>query len=79
MYGPLCDFLTRQVQVDGGKLLFMKFFRDSQNVNPIGAETVYSEMKSVAFYRYDAVKRTGAVIPVAPANSKVTKSVVQNL
>ena len=79
LYGPLCDFLTRQVQVDGRKLLVIEFFRDSQIVNPHGAETVYSQMKSVAFYRYDAVKRTGAVIPVAPANSKVTKSVVPNL
>jgi len=68
LYGPLCDFLTRQVQADGRKLLVIEFFRDSQSVNPCGAENVYSAMQSVAFYRYDAVKRTGAVIPVTPPN-----------
>jgi len=67
-YVPLCDFLTRQVQVDGRKLQSIVFFRDFQTVNPIGSENVYTEMKSIAFYRYDAVMRMGAEIPPAPAS-----------
>ena len=69
LYVPLCDFLTRQVQVDGRKLASIVFFRDFQTVNPNGSENVYSEKKSVAFYRYDAVKRIGAEIPMPPKNA----------
>lgn len=65
LYVPLCDFLTRQAQVDGRKLQSIVFFRDFQTVNSMGSENVYSEKKSIAFYRYDAVKRFGAEIPVA--------------
>ena len=66
LYVPLCDFLTRQVQTDGRKLQSIVFFRDFQTVNPMGSEDVYSEKRSIAFYRYDAVKRTGADIPPPP-------------
>ena len=68
LYVPLCEFLMRQVQADGRKLIRIEFIRDFQYVNPYGADSVYSDLKSVAFYRYDAIKRTGAVIPVAPAS-----------
>lgn len=70
LYVPLCEFLMRQVQSDGRKLLRIEFMRDFQYVNPYGAGSVYSELKSVAFYRYDAVKQTGFVIPVTPASGE---------
>jgi hypothetical protein len=69
LYPPLCDFLARQVEVDGRKLQSIVFFRDFQTVNPIGAANVYTELKSIAFYRYDAVKRVGGYVPPAPASS----------
>ena len=53
LYPPLCDFLARQVEFDGRKLRSIVFFRDFQTVNPIGAANVYTELKSIAFYRYD--------------------------
>ncbi|MDA1232132.1 MAG: hypothetical protein O2856_15265 [Planctomycetota bacterium] len=68
LYIPLCEFLMRQVQGDGRKLQSIVFFRDFQSVNPIGSENVYSEKKSIAFYHYDAAKRTGAMIPLPATN-----------
>lgn len=67
LYAPLCEFLVRQCLADcpDRRLSGIELFRDSRIVNPCESERVYSEMKSVSFYRYDAIKRSGRVTPAA--------------
>lgn len=63
LYPPLCDFLIRQTQSKSRKVISVDLVRDSQSVNPIDTDAVYGETKTDLFYRYDAVNRTGLVLP----------------
>jgi hypothetical protein len=65
LYQPLCDFLIGQSNSASQKVVGVELIRDTQQVNAIGSEAVYRETTTDVFYRYDAVKRVGAVVPSA--------------
>ena len=63
LYPPLCEFLIRQAQSETRKVLRIELLRETQQENPLRVEQVYTAIQTKTFYRYDAAKRVGVVIP----------------
>lgn len=67
LYSPLCEFLLRQCQSGdseprGRRIHQIELIRDFRLVNPMGSQNTWSEMKSVPFFRFDAVAGTGRIL-----------------
>jgi len=67
LYSPLCEFLLRRCQSDDSehrdrRLHQIDLIRDFRMVNPHGSPNIWSELKSVTFFRFDALAGTGRIL-----------------